>query len=278
MSGSGGNLIWWFPLGLSVVALTIVFERLLAIRRAWVVLDETAPRANPIKRFATWPALLGLAVLLFVAVVAQWQIWARVLPPREGMPVAPAGARDHRLHIAVSANGSITAESDGDPVALDEMTSRLGRPGADVRIELDIDPQARGDAVDRLLVRLCDAGVSRCTLLCEAALAAEPPQSVERARFAPGQLRADVEPDPDMETPVVLVSTRGDSVHFQVGSRDAGSGLELQKLLEPLARLGAPISVRINHDGLFMHTSAAITACRDAGFTTVLLVPGKPAR
>ncbi len=87
-----------------------------------------------------------------------------------------------------------------------------------------------------------------------------------------------VKPDPDMETPVVLVHSREDSVHFQVGSRDAGSGPELQNLLEPLARLGGPISVRINHEGLFIHTTAAITACRDAGFTTVLLIPGKPVR
>ncbi len=182
MSGSGRNLVWWFLLGLSVVALAIVFERLLAIRRPRIIPAETAARPNPIKKLAGWPATLGLAMLLFVTLVAQWQLWPRVLPPREAELAAPPEARNHLVHIAVSADGTITAEIDGDPVALDEMTRQFDRPGADVRIDLDIDPLARGDAVDPLLVRLRDAGVSRCTLLCEAALASEPPLSVKGAR------------------------------------------------------------------------------------------------
>ena len=105
------------------------------------------------------------------------------------------------------------------------------------------------------------------------------PAPVEQlVQLVPGELRADVVPDPDLETLVVEVITQGDSVHFQIGSQTAGSALELKKLLEPLARLGGSISVRISHDGPFLHTASAVAACRDAGFATVFLVSGKPSR
>jgi biopolymer transport protein ExbB len=42
MSGGGGNVIWWLLLGLSVAALAILFEGLLAVRRARIVPDATA--------------------------------------------------------------------------------------------------------------------------------------------------------------------------------------------------------------------------------------------
>jgi hypothetical protein len=99
-----------------------------------------------------------------------------------------------------------------------------------------------------------------------------------QAKLAPGEVRADVVPDPDLETVVVEVISQGESVHFQIGSQTAGSALELKKQLEPLARLGGSISVRISHDGPFLHTASAVAACRDAGFATVFLVSGKPSR
>jgi biopolymer transport protein ExbD len=115
-------------------------------------------------------------------------------------------------------------------------------------------------------------------VIASALLAGEAPLSVKRVQSAPGQLRAGVDPDPDLETLVVDVSKQGESVHYRIGSHDSGSALELRRLLEPLARLGGPISVRISHDGPFIHTATAIAACRDAGFTTVELVLGKPSR
>jgi hypothetical protein len=105
------------------------------------------------------------------------------------------------------------------------------------------------------------------------------PAPVERhAQIVPGELRADVVPDPDLETLMVEVISQGESIQFQIGSQTAGSALELKKQLETLARLGGSISVRISHDGPFLHTASAVAACRDAGFATVFLVSGKPSR
>ena len=42
MSGSGGTVIWWFLLGLSVVAMAVLFEGLIAIRRSRIVPTATA--------------------------------------------------------------------------------------------------------------------------------------------------------------------------------------------------------------------------------------------
>jgi hypothetical protein len=79
--------------------------------------------------------------------------------------------------------------------------------------------------------------------------------------------------DPDLEAPVVEVARRGAGIVYRLGSREAGSAAELQRLLEPLARLGGPISVRIAHDLPFARSWEAIEACRGAGFASVLLVP-----
>jgi hypothetical protein len=101
--------------------------------------------------------------------------------------------------------------------------------------------------------------------------------SVEkRPQVVQGELRAEADPDPDLDTPIVDVITQGESVHFRIGSQTAGSALELKEQLEPLARLGGSISVRISHDGPFLHTALAVAACRDAGFKVVFLVTGKP--
>ena len=105
------------------------------------------------------------------------------------------------------------------------------------------------------------------------------PRAVEhQVQLVPGELREDVVPDLDLETLVVEVISKGESVQFQIGSLAAGSALELKTQLEPLARLGGSISVRISHDGPFLHTASAVAACRDAGFATVFLVSGKPSR
>jgi hypothetical protein len=129
-----------------------------------------------------------------------------------------------------------------------------------------------------LLATSTFAALLAAFLLAGASLAGGTRPSVNRAQSVAGQLRADLEPDPDLETLLVDVSMRGESVHFRVGSREGGSALELRRLLEPLARLGGPISVRISHDAPFFHTATAIAACRDAGFTTVVLVAGSPTR
>jgi hypothetical protein len=115
-------------------------------------------------------------------------------------------------------------------------------------------------------------------VLVAASFKAEPVSTNEHVQLVPGELRANVETDPDLETLTVLVITQGERVHFRIGSQTAGSSVELKERLEPLARLGGSISVRISHDGPFFHTATAIAACRDAGFRTVFLVPGGPAR
>jgi biopolymer transport protein ExbD len=230
------------------------------------------PRPSSKTTFAGWPRAFSLAVLLILVGVARWQIRAGNHPPQEAAPVALKQQPGSPLRVAVSADGSVTVESNGKTVGFDEMARQLGGPGAKGTVELSIDARARAAAVDAALNRLRDAGVSRCSLRVEpaAAKASRPVSS--------RQLRADVEPDPDLETLLVEVSTQGESIRFRVGGHDAGSALELQRLLEPLARLGGPISVRTSHDGPFMHTATAIEACRDAGFTAVVLVPGGPPR
>jgi hypothetical protein len=105
----------------------------------------------------------------------------------------------------------------------------------------------------------------------------KPVSANEHSQLVPGELKANVETDPDLESLTVLVITQGESVHFRIGSQIAGTSVELKELLEPLARLGGSISVRISHDGPFIHTARAIAACRDAGFRTIFLVPGGPA-
>ena len=63
------------------------------------------------------------------------------------------------------------------------------------------------------------------------------PKAVEQhVQLMAGELRADVVPDPDLETIVVEVVSQGESVHFQIGSQTAGSALLLKKQLEPLAQ------------------------------------------
>lgn len=80
--------------------------------------------------------------------------------------------------------------------------------------------------------------------------------------------------DADLETPVVEVLSRDDGAVYRLGGREAGSATELRRLLEPLARLGGPISVRTSHDAPFARSVDGITACREAGFREVLLVTG----
>ena len=59
---------------------------------------------------------------------------------------------------------------------------------------------------------------------------------------APREATKDAAPvaDPDLEAPVVEVVRRGAGIVYRLGSREAGSAAELQRLLEPLARLGGP--------------------------------------
>ncbi len=113
-------------------------------------------------------------------------------------------------------------------------------------------------------------------VLVAASSGAVPAPAEQQVQLIPGELRADFVPDPDLESIVVEVISQGESVQFQIGSQTAGSALELKTQLEPLARLGGSISVRISHDGPFLHTASAIAACRDAGFATVFLVSRKP--
>jgi biopolymer transport protein ExbB len=58
MNDLGGNVIWWLLLGLSVVALAILFEGLFTVRRARIVPPATAEAlASPVKLRAYGDAL-----------------------------------------------------------------------------------------------------------------------------------------------------------------------------------------------------------------------------
>jgi biopolymer transport protein ExbD len=226
-------------------------------------------RQNSIRVFESAPVIFGLAVLLALTGIARWKLGSARAAPRAAAPAAPGQDAEHSVRVAISSDGSITMGGEGKEVALEDVTVAVRASGTKGKVELSVDPGARGATVDALLIRLRDAGVSQCTLLVDLAAA--------RAG-GPESSRADLEPDADLETLLVDVVTQGESVHFQIGSQTASSAPELKKQLEPLARLGGSISVRISHDGPFLHTASAVAACRDAGFATVFLVSGQPSR
>jgi biopolymer transport protein ExbD len=129
------------------------------------------PRPNPLKTCAGWPATLGLSILLVLTGVARWQIRALGYPPRAAVPAALRQTTGNPVQVAISADGSITAKSHGNTVALEELTRQLAGPGTNQMVEITVDPRARGAAVDALLNRLREAGQSRCTLLVDLASA-----------------------------------------------------------------------------------------------------------
>ncbi len=71
------------------------------------------------------------------------------------------------VRVAISSDGAITVGGDGKRAALEDVPGAVRGSGTKRRVELTIDPGARGATVDALLSRLRDAGVARCTLLVD---------------------------------------------------------------------------------------------------------------
>ena len=87
------------------------------------------------------------------------------------------------MQVAVSADGSFTMMSNGKTVSLEDMTRQLASTGAARMVEITVDPRASGAAVDAMLNRLRDAGVSRCTLVVDPAAASVSGPASSRTDF-----------------------------------------------------------------------------------------------
>ena len=259
----GGEFVWWLLLGLSIVAIALLCEGVLAARRG---------RTLPPSSFAGWTPAFGLAALLALTATSWWQIRAVPGTARNELPLARTPPAANHLRASVSADGGLTVDGENATVEPQALANRLSGSSPARPLDLSIDARATGEKVDKLLGRLRDAGVTRLSLLVDptATRTGVPTPS------ATAHVRALADPELDLEVPRIDISSRGDGVLFRIGRREAGSVGELQRLIQPLARLGGSISVRISHDGPFARSAEAIAACRDAGFTMVLLVPGEP--
>jgi len=178
------------------------------------------------------------------------------------------------MRLVVSADSTVTVDGEPAPSDAKELAGRLGGFTLARPVEISVDPRAAGASVDKLLSVLRDAGMSRFTLLVDR------PATADNAPASPVAASAGsaTNSDADLEVPVIEVRSKGDSIAFRIGSREVGSAAELLKFLQPLARLGGSISVRISHDGPFAHSADAIAACRDAGFAAIHIVSGEPSR
>jgi hypothetical protein len=139
---------------------------------------------NRIKMFEGWPVTLGLAALLALTGVARWKLGFGQQPPRVAAPAPPSEALELPVRVAVSSDGSITVASEGKTVSLEDVAREIRASGAKRRVELSVDPNARGAIVDALLNGLREVGASQCTLLVDlaAARANSPESSREPAR------------------------------------------------------------------------------------------------
>jgi biopolymer transport protein ExbD len=142
------------------------------------------PHPDRVKTFQGWPVTLGLAVLLALTGALRWKLGALQEPPRASAPVVPGQEAGRLVRVAVASDGSITVASDGKRITLDDLARELRASGTKTRVELSVAPDARGAAVDALLNRLRDSGVSQCTLLVDlaSATASGPESSKARVR------------------------------------------------------------------------------------------------
>jgi biopolymer transport protein ExbD len=142
------------------------------------------PQPDSVNTFQGWPVTMGLAVLLALTGAARWKLGALQEPPRASAPVLPGQDAGRFVRVAVASDGSITVASDGKNITLDDLTLELRAPAKKTSVELSVDPRARGAAVDALLNRLRDSGVSQCTLLVDlaSATASGPESSRTRVR------------------------------------------------------------------------------------------------
>jgi biopolymer transport protein ExbD len=213
---------------------------------------------------------VGLVALIVLTATSCRQNRAAQGQAQKELSIKPAPQPANPLRLAVADDGGITVDGQAFTGDLQALTSRLTGPNSGRPVQLRVDPRASGKTVDDVLDRLSSAGVSLLSLVVE------PPASGATFAGTPqtDKTPSDAASDADFEVPVIEVRSRAKGVSYRIGKREADSAEELLLLLEPLARLGRTISVRISHDGPFAHSAAAIAACRDAGFTTILLLAG----
>jgi hypothetical protein len=133
------------------------------------------PSSHPAGNAAPWSATLGLAALLAFTATAWWRLGVAAAggdapapvanaprPAEVGAPATLPASSVPRLTIAADGSASIA----GAAVKPDELAARI-KPAGAATLELAIDPRAPGAAVDDLLTRLREAGVTRCTLVVE---------------------------------------------------------------------------------------------------------------
>jgi hypothetical protein len=125
----------------------------------------TRPQSSRIT--APWPAALGLAVILVLSATAWWRLRAEPGATDGAAAPAPASGTGGPLRFTVAADGSISVEGESTTIGLDGVADRLSVLSTARPVELIIDPGTSGAAVDGLLGRLRDAGVSRCTLIVD---------------------------------------------------------------------------------------------------------------
>jgi hypothetical protein len=130
---------------------------------------------------AGWPSTLGLAAILVLTATAWWRLRAGPIAVDGDHTRSPAPAAAARLHLKVRADGSITVGGEDTEVGLDALPARLTGPEAADGVEVVVHPEAGGTMVDRLLIRLRDAGVSRCAMVIDRPDAKASPPSTARA-------------------------------------------------------------------------------------------------
>jgi biopolymer transport protein ExbD len=128
------------------------------------------PSPHPACNAAPWSATLGLAALLAFTATAWWRLGVAAAggDAPAAAPVTDASTpAPPPLRLTVAADGSVSIA--GAAVKPEELASRVKPPAGatPTALELAVDPRAPGAAVDDLLTRLRDAGVSRCTLVVD---------------------------------------------------------------------------------------------------------------
>jgi hypothetical protein len=116
---------------------------------------------------AYWPATLGLAVILVLSAIAWWRLRAEPGAAGGAAAPAPASGTGGPLRFNVSADGSIAVDGESTTIGLDDVAGLVSGLSTARPVELNVDPGTSGAAVDGLLGRLRDAGVSRCTLIVD---------------------------------------------------------------------------------------------------------------
>ena len=126
---------------------------------------------------AHWPATLGLIAVLILAVTLWWQLRAGPILESGGESPRPDPAAANRLRFKVRADGTISAGDEDTEVGLGAVAARLTGLDTTGPVEIVVAPRATGAAVDKLLARLRDAGVTRCTLVIDRTEATLSPSS-----------------------------------------------------------------------------------------------------